>query len=200
LLIGGPNQSHKVNFKELPTRGKVSNKKFRLPFVNPFFRKIQKENLGETVEEIGLSPPLFRHVFSFRRRAVLGGSKENSFPDSVNIFPEDFLGFSEKILPKELSFSPPPVHRAAVFQSAVNRRDAEHVTATNRIKPFSKISFVTDVYILISNRLWRIKKEDAALFFSLCGDATVTNGRARNTSVMEFLMRRASWKETRASE
>ena len=28
LLIGGPNQSHKVNFKELPLKGKVSSKNF----------------------------------------------------------------------------------------------------------------------------------------------------------------------------
>ena len=43
MLIGGPNQSHKVNFKEpLPLRGKISKKTFRFSAVNTFpeiFRK-----------------------------------------------------------------------------------------------------------------------------------------------------------------
>jgi hypothetical protein len=37
MLIGGPNQSHKVNFKEpLPARGKISKKTFAFCFVNTF--------------------------------------------------------------------------------------------------------------------------------------------------------------------
>ena len=43
MLIGGPNQSHKVNFKEpLPARGKISKKTFAFCSVNTFpdiFRK-----------------------------------------------------------------------------------------------------------------------------------------------------------------
>ncbi len=36
-MIGGPNQSHKVNFKEpLPARGKISKRTFAFCFVNPF--------------------------------------------------------------------------------------------------------------------------------------------------------------------
>lgn len=89
LLIGGPNQSHKVNFKELPTRGKVSTKKFAGRFVNLFSEKISEKNLRRNRTLLSL----IRHVFDFRRRAVLGGSKENSFTDSVNIFSEDFLDF-----------------------------------------------------------------------------------------------------------
>lgn len=51
MLIGGPNQSHKVNFKEpLPRRGKISKKTFRFFFVNTFpevFRKkFWKERLA----------------------------------------------------------------------------------------------------------------------------------------------------------
>jgi hypothetical protein len=42
LLIGGPNQSHKVNFKELPDMGKSSNKKDRCAAVNTFFEDFEK--------------------------------------------------------------------------------------------------------------------------------------------------------------
>jgi hypothetical protein len=39
FLIGGPNQSHKVNFKELPVfLGKSSKKTFRVSLVNNFLR------------------------------------------------------------------------------------------------------------------------------------------------------------------
>ena len=43
LLIGGPNQSHKVNFKELPLRGKISSKNFYLTVVNTFLENFLKE-------------------------------------------------------------------------------------------------------------------------------------------------------------
>lgn len=43
LLIGGPNQSHKVNFKELPRRGKISSKNFCLTVVNTFLENFLKE-------------------------------------------------------------------------------------------------------------------------------------------------------------
>jgi hypothetical protein len=94
LLIGGPNQSHKVNFKELPTKGKVSNKKFRPTFVNLFSENFRKNLREELWKEPAFSRPSIRHVISFRRRAVLGGSKENSFADSVNVFSADFLNNS----------------------------------------------------------------------------------------------------------
>ena len=42
MLIGGPNQSHKVNFKELPDMGKSSNKKYRFVLVNNFFEDFKK--------------------------------------------------------------------------------------------------------------------------------------------------------------
>ena len=40
LLIGGPNQSHKVNFKELPVQGKSFSKHFGHFSVNTFSGKI----------------------------------------------------------------------------------------------------------------------------------------------------------------
>jgi len=43
LLIGGSNQSHKVNFKELPFRGKISIRDFPELAVNPFFEKFSKK-------------------------------------------------------------------------------------------------------------------------------------------------------------
>ena len=43
MLIGGPNQSHKVNFKEpLPVKGKISKKTFAVCFVNTFPEKSEK--------------------------------------------------------------------------------------------------------------------------------------------------------------
>ena len=37
MLIGGPNQSYKVNFKEpLPVKGKISKRSFAFRFVNTF--------------------------------------------------------------------------------------------------------------------------------------------------------------------
>jgi hypothetical protein len=41
-LIGGPNQSHKVNFKELPDEGKISSKVFLSTPVNYFSNYFQK--------------------------------------------------------------------------------------------------------------------------------------------------------------
>ena len=41
-MIGGPNQSHKVNFKELPQRGKISSKNFCVSSVNTLFENIRK--------------------------------------------------------------------------------------------------------------------------------------------------------------
>jgi len=41
MLIGGPNQSHKVNFKEpLPVKGKTLKRTFAVSFVNTFSEKI----------------------------------------------------------------------------------------------------------------------------------------------------------------
>jgi hypothetical protein len=44
MLIGGPNQSHKVNFKEpLPLKGKISKKTFGFSAVNTFPEIFQKK-------------------------------------------------------------------------------------------------------------------------------------------------------------
>jgi hypothetical protein len=50
MLIGGPNQSYKVNFKEpLPRRGKISKKTSAFAFVNTFSEKTRK-NVERNVE------------------------------------------------------------------------------------------------------------------------------------------------------
>ncbi len=54
------------------------------------FPKLSEKTFGEILSKEPNLAPLIRHVFDFRRRAVLGGSKENSFSNSVNIFSEDF--------------------------------------------------------------------------------------------------------------
>jgi hypothetical protein len=41
FLIGGPNQSHKVNFKEPPHRGKISSKNLCVSSVNTYSKKIE---------------------------------------------------------------------------------------------------------------------------------------------------------------
>ncbi len=76
MLIGGPNQSHKVNFKEpAPLRGKISKKTFRFSAVNTFPEFFRKKCWEGTP------------VFSFRcispamRREVLTeGTAENANP------------------------------------------------------------------------------------------------------------------------
>jgi len=48
MLIGGPNQSHKVNFKEpLPARGKISKKTFAFCFVNTFSELLEESFMKE---------------------------------------------------------------------------------------------------------------------------------------------------------
>jgi len=43
MLIGGPNQSHKVNFKEpLPVKGKISKRTFAVCSVNTFPELVEK--------------------------------------------------------------------------------------------------------------------------------------------------------------
>jgi hypothetical protein len=41
-LIGGPNQSHKVNFKELPQRGKISSKNLCVSSVNTYSKNPER--------------------------------------------------------------------------------------------------------------------------------------------------------------
>ena len=48
MLIGGPNQSHKVNFKEPPLkRGKISKRTFAFCSVNPFPETFEKSFVKE---------------------------------------------------------------------------------------------------------------------------------------------------------
>jgi hypothetical protein len=87
--------------------------------------------------------PLIRHVFGFRRRAVLGGSKENSFRDSVNIFSEDFWkifrekpdGIWKRTEHLASSFAP----RSPVSREPMQRRDAEHAAHDFAFKTFLTI-------------------------------------------------------------
>ncbi len=68
-MIGGPNQSHKVNFKELPAEGKISNKNFRSPVVNLFsenFLKNFRHRLPKEPNFLSLDPS--RLSFSPARR------------------------------------------------------------------------------------------------------------------------------------
>ena len=55
MLIGGPNQSYKVNFKEpLPVKGKISKRTFAFCSVNLFPENIRKKFCEGTL----FSPPL----------------------------------------------------------------------------------------------------------------------------------------------
>ena len=52
MLIGGPNQSHKVNFKEpLPVKGKMFKRTFVICFVNTFPEIFRKSFEGTTISK-----------------------------------------------------------------------------------------------------------------------------------------------------
>ncbi len=53
FLIGGPNQSHKVNFKEPPHRGKISSKNLCVSSVNTY-SEISEKILTEELLLAGL--------------------------------------------------------------------------------------------------------------------------------------------------
>jgi len=58
MLIGGPNQSYKVNFKEpLPARGKISKRTFAFCSVNPFPENIRKKFWEGTLISLPLRSP-----------------------------------------------------------------------------------------------------------------------------------------------
>ena len=58
MLIGGPNQSYKVNFKEpLPARGKISKRTFAFCSVNPFPENIRKKFWEGTLFSRSLRSP-----------------------------------------------------------------------------------------------------------------------------------------------
>ncbi len=70
MLIGGPNQSHKVNFKEpLPVRGKISKRTFAFCSVNPFPEISEKSFVKERL--------CSRFLRSPRPRLALVLSKRN---------------------------------------------------------------------------------------------------------------------------
>jgi len=80
LLIGGSNQSHKVNFKELPFRGKISMRDFSKVTVNTFFEKFSKK---EPTALRKIPPPITAsEVLSNPRRS--DGSAEGAI--SLNPF------------------------------------------------------------------------------------------------------------------
>jgi hypothetical protein len=116
LLIGGPNQSHKVNFKELPDLGKSSNKKFSLLSVNPFpeyFEEIFGRNLEKRT---ALSSPRFTSSSTFCRWAVMGGLNKNFEFSSVNLFSnhfEEIFGENRRKNQALVSFISP--HRSNFF-------------------------------------------------------------------------------------
>jgi hypothetical protein len=81
MLIGGPNQSHKVNFKEpLPSEGKVSKETFSFFSVNPFPENIRKKIWPETTGSPGSprSPCPREHGVS------VDGKAEHAKPDFLN--------------------------------------------------------------------------------------------------------------------
>jgi hypothetical protein len=69
MMIGGPNQSHKVNFKEpLPARGKISKRTFAFISVNPFPENIRKKFWKGTL----FSPPFVHLTRVYRERFTEG--------------------------------------------------------------------------------------------------------------------------------
>ena len=75
MLIGGPNQSYKVNFKEpLPARGKISKRTFAFCSVNPFPGNIRKKFWEGTL----FSPPLVHLTRALRERFTEGSAEHGN--------------------------------------------------------------------------------------------------------------------------
>ena len=78
MLIGGPNQSHKVNFKEpLPVKGKISKRTFVFHFVNTFSGIFRISFIEET--NILLAPSLTRKTTIVHKRAKGAGNMVRLF-------------------------------------------------------------------------------------------------------------------------
>ncbi len=125
LLIGGPNQSHKVNFKELPEVGKSSIRNYRFASVNTFFELFLKNfrrNFSEAAIFLrnSLRCPAFFIAPSAEGSAdneTLGPGLKKFFQksdiDSINIYTTTtykcrFFHFSGNLLSSEVR---PRVHR-----------------------------------------------------------------------------------------
>gem|GEM_PF-1450530 len=88
LLIGGSNQSHKVNFKELPFRGKISMRNFSKATVNSFFEKFSKKE----PTALGKIPPPNSSSEAFRGPRRSDGSAESaSSVDAFKLFLSEIL-------------------------------------------------------------------------------------------------------------
>lgn len=70
LLIGGPNQSHKVNFKELSLSGKGINQRFFLPRRQQLSEKTEKNFVGKR------TPSLTASDYHFKNFAVVPNQRE----------------------------------------------------------------------------------------------------------------------------
>ena len=91
MLIGGPNQSHKVNFKELPFEGKSFSKDFGFLSVNRFFRtSATSENWRKRTERL---PPLTASALFLARLQSKGRETVQLGADSASLFSK----ISEKI-------------------------------------------------------------------------------------------------------
>jgi len=93
-MIGGPNQSHKVNFKEpLPARGKISKRTFVICFVNPFPDFCEKSFVKE---HYFLRPFVYR-TRVFRKRFTEGIAEDGNCIFLIKTFLNKFSNTSASI-------------------------------------------------------------------------------------------------------
>ena len=145
LLIGGPNQSHKVNFKEPPFRGKRLNKPDRYAFVKKLsevsFRNFP-ETQGRLVKE--LLSPAFHSRFPKRK------SSNRHFPlRIVKNLSEDFFLNSNRLS----DVSKEPYSSSPIFTEAFRREGGlKHQTGAIRSRNFPEffrgifLSFCCPIY------------------------------------------------------
>ena len=84
-------------FQRASQLGKGFQQELSISSRQRFSRNFPKKLSGKACRRNRYLASTIRHVSSFRRRAVLGGSNENSFTSSVNIFSEDFLETPEEM-------------------------------------------------------------------------------------------------------
>jgi hypothetical protein len=97
LLIGGPNQSHKVNFKELLFRGKSSIKPFRVTFVKNFSETFFRNFLLEAADLLPV-----KELFSPPQRYTLLAERKSSTQSVYRAFVKSFSELSFRSFPSRL--------------------------------------------------------------------------------------------------
>lgn len=137
LLIGGPNQSHKVNFKEPPFRGKRISRNFFFSSVNSFSENFLRFSKEKSQKEQSFSPPSDTS-FGLRRPTSIEGKGDGASCDHLRkSFLADFPDFFRRNLRrKELGFRRLQTSLAFVFRAPSTEGTRNMECADSRSRPF----------------------------------------------------------------